>query len=92
MFGKYVPDGLKSALSPLSPVYDAWMWLISGFSWLLIRVMLVLLFFTVFTIYGVVLRILRRDPMNRHLDPDADSYWTGSVKVNGAKNDFEKQY
>lgn len=92
MFGKYVPDRLKAALSPLSPLYDGWMWLISGFSWLMIRVMLVLLFFTIFTIYGVVLRIVRRDPMNRRLDPDADSYWSGAVKMNQTEADFQKQY
>lgn len=92
MFGKYVPARVKSALSPLRPVYDAWMRVVSGFAWVLIRVLLVLLYVTAFLFYGIVLRLLRKDPLKRRFHEDVESYWDGTVKLNDSLEDFENQY
>jgi hypothetical protein len=83
---------LKSALSPLQPIYDAWMAVIAAFSWLLARIVLTILFFTAFLIYGVVLRIVRRDPMRRSLDPDRESYWGDNIVSNDELADYEVLY
>jgi hypothetical protein len=83
---------IKRALEPLRPIYDAWMTVIAGFSWLLVRVLLTLLFFTAFVLYSVVLAVTRRDPMRRTLRPDASSYWGENVVVNDSLEEFERLY
>lgn len=83
---------IADSFDPLRPIYDAWMRAIAGFSWLLARVMLTFAFFTVFLLYGVVLRLIGKDPMNRTIDENATSYWTDNVIENDDIQDFEKQY
>lgn len=94
MIGVYrsVRDWLIDTLEPLRPVYDAWMRVIAAFSWVLVRLALVLMFFTVFLLYGIVLRIVGKDPMQRELDPQRDSYWGGNILNNTGVDDFKKQY
>jgi hypothetical protein len=79
-------------LSPLQPVYDAWMRLIAGFSWVLVRVLLAIAFVTVFTLYGVIVRLSGRDPLKRSIDPDRQSYWSDHVVQNADLEDFRKLY
>lgn len=82
----------KDVLEPLRPVYDAWMRLIAGFSWVLARVMLTLLFFTAFIAYSVVLSLAGRDPMQRTLKEDRDTYWDDNVVSNDDIDDYNKLY
>jgi hypothetical protein len=82
----------KDVLEPLRPVYDAWMKLIAGFSWLLARVLLTVLFFTAFVGYSVALTAFRRDPMRRNVDEDRSSYWGDNVVSNDGVADYEKLY
>jgi hypothetical protein len=79
-------------LSPLEPVYDAWMQLIAGFSWVLVRVLLAVAFVTVFTLYGLLVRVSGRDPLDRAIDPDCPSYWSDHVVQNANLEDFRKLY
>lgn len=87
-----IPERVREPLEPLRPLYDAWMATIAAFSWLLARVLLTLAFFTVFLTYGIVLRLLRRDPMNRSLDATASSYWQENVVSNKTIEEFQRQY
>lgn len=87
-----VKTWIADVLSPLRPVYDAWMWLVAGFGWLLARVVLTVAFFTIFTVYGVVLRLTGKDPMDRTLDEDRPSYWEESVLGNETVDEFKTQY
>jgi hypothetical protein len=77
---------------PLRPVYDAWMKIIAAFSWVSVRVALVALFITMFLIYGLVLRVIRKDPMNRQLGADRESYWGDNIVDNTTLDDFKKMY
>lgn len=83
---------LKSVLEPLRPIYNAWMTVIRAFSWVLVRILLTGLFFTVFLLYGVSLRLLRKDPMQRKIHTEELTYWDDSVVTNRSMNDFKKQY
>jgi hypothetical protein len=83
---------ISDTFEPLKPVYDAWMKVIAGFSWILVRVGLTFAFVTVFLIYGIVLRLTGRDPMNRKLDSDMSSYWTDNTITNDDLSDFKEQY
>jgi hypothetical protein len=83
---------IADTLSPLKPVYDAWMKLIAGFSWVLVRVLLAVAFVTVFTVYGLIVRISGRDPLDRAIDNERPSYWSGHVVQNTDLEDFRKLY
>jgi hypothetical protein len=77
---------------PLRPIYDAWMSLIAAFSWLLTRVFLTVVFFSAFLVYGVLLRLLSKDPMNRGLSEDRSSYWAANAVRNESLSDFNRLY
>lgn len=79
-------------LKPLRPVYDMWMTAIAGFSWVFVRVLSTVLFFTAFTIYGLSLRGLGKDPMKRRLDRDRETYWEAAGGANSDLSDFKRQY
>jgi len=82
---------IGDALGPLEPIWDAWLLGVAALSWLLARVLLTLVFFTGFLAYGVVLRVLRRDPMRRTID-DRDSYWGDNVVAIDNVEEFETLY
>jgi hypothetical protein len=42
--------------------------------WINTRIILGTLFYTLVTATGLIMRLSGRDPMNRRLDPQADSY------------------
>lgn len=83
---------LTDTLAPLRPLYDAWMTLIAGFSWVLARVVLTTLFFTVFIIYAVVLNLAGKDPINRTIRPNQPTYWSDNTINNDSLDDFRTQY
>ena len=43
-------------------------------NWVMTRIILGLVFFTLFTLISIVLKILKKDPMNRSIDKNASSY------------------
>jgi len=56
----------------------------------LLNVMLVLVFFLVFAPVGIALRILKKDPLDRKIMPDAESYWVKRKPHDPSR--AEKQY
>lgn len=60
----------------LRPVYLAWMTLSLPLAWVIAHVVLAAVFFLLITPIGLVLRIVRPDPLARGFDPEAQSYWT----------------
>ena len=50
-----------------------------------------LMFYVIFGIVGIILRILRKDLLNERLEPEAQSYW---IKRNAHDDDkyYEKQF
>lgn len=83
---------VANTVAPLRPVYTAWMTVIAGFSWILARVMLTIVFVTMFVPYGIVLRLVNKDPLNRTLADDQSSYWGEHVVSNTDMDDFNRQY
>lgn len=81
-----------AVFGPLRPLYDAWMRCIAGVSWVIVRVLLVVVFVTVFLAYGIALRIAGKDPMNRALEDDRDTYWEDAAVNNDDIEDFRRQY
>jgi len=56
-------------------VYIGWMGLCMPIGWVLSYFMLIVLFFFVVTPIGLLMKLVRRDPMQRQLEPGRKSYW-----------------
>jgi len=54
--------------------YKYWMKLAHVLGWINTKVILTVMFYVVFTPAAFVMRLLRKDPMNRRFDPNADTY------------------
>jgi hypothetical protein len=65
-----------SAFRPtaLKPVYRVWMIVGEALGWVNTRVLLAVIFYLVFTPAAILLRLLRRDPLRRKLEPTASTY------------------
>jgi hypothetical protein len=54
-------------------------------------VIMTTLFFVIIGPIGVIMRLVGHDPMNRQLDPDAESYWTPADPM-PARDRYFKQF
>ena len=57
------------------PLYLGWMYLAFPIGWVISHVILAIVYYVVFTLTGLVLRLLGRDPLQRRFEPDAPTYW-----------------
>ena len=76
----------------LKPVYIAWMSLAVVLGFIMTRVILTVLFSLVFVPAGVVMRILRKDPLKQRYDPQAQTYWVPRERTPYAPEQTEKQF
>ena len=58
----------------LEPVYLGWMKLGNILGWINSRIILGIVFFTLFFIFGLFMRLFGKDPMARKLDTEMESY------------------
>ena len=67
---------LAIVLPPLAaPVYMVWHTVTGAIGWVNSRLILGLLFYSVFTLTGLVLRLFGKDPLARKPRPAGESYW-----------------
>ncbi|MCY4224749.1 MAG: SxtJ family membrane protein [Bacteroidetes bacterium] len=59
----------------LRPLYKPWMTLALVLGFVMTRVLLTGIYILLFIPTGLLMRIFRRDPLHRKLDPDASTYW-----------------
>jgi Saxitoxin biosynthesis operon protein SxtJ len=74
---------------PLAPVYRWWMRLAEGLGWINTRILLILIFYLVVTPLGLVMRLLRRPPLDM---ARRDSYWTEPPRNSYGDRHYEKQF
>jgi hypothetical protein len=60
----------------LRPINVLWTALAFPFGWLLAHLLLAAIYFLLITPIGLILRIVRRDPLAREFEHEAQSYWT----------------
>jgi hypothetical protein len=60
----------------LRPIYVLWMALAFPFGWLLAHLLLAAIYFLLITPIGLILRVVRRDPLAREFERESQSYWT----------------
>ncbi len=73
----------------LLPLYKIWIKIGDFIGGIVSRVILVVLFFLVFTPVGLFLKLFRKDLLNKKIDPKANSYWIHREKQpESLKNQF----
>lgn len=84
--------GLWGILLPatLAPIHWAWMKLAHGLGWVNTRIILSAVFFLLFFPFGVVMRLMGKDPMSRHFDKNVGSYRVHSMSF--SINKMEKPF
>jgi hypothetical protein len=75
----------------INRIWKIWKRAVGFFSWTVTRVYLTVLYFSIFTVYSIVIRISGMDPLD--LSPrGGGSYWTDYVTNNRCMDDFRKKY
>jgi hypothetical protein len=67
---------LAAATAPasLAPVHSTWLQIGHALGWINSRIILGLMFYTVFFFVAVLMKLLGKDPMSRKIDKTLDSY------------------
>ena len=82
----------KFKLAALIPFYHRWMRLAHFIGDIITTVILSLLYYFVFGIVGIVLRLLRKDLLDRAIDHKTPSYWHKRPPEEFQKNRYLKQF
>ena len=76
----------------LKPIYFPYMWLARIVAFVNIHLLLGLVFYTLFTLIGLGMRLLGRDPLDRKIAPDAESYWQRRASSLFPRNHYRKRF
>jgi hypothetical protein len=76
----------------LKYVYHSWMRLALVLSWVNTRLILLLMFYLIFTPIGLALRLIGRDLLGRRIEKGMASYWAKKEKAVFRKEDYERQF
>jgi hypothetical protein len=68
-----------------------WMRLAAVLGYVNSRILLSLMYYGVFTVYGLVSRLVGRDPLNRRA-PARETYWTERKRTRQTKEQFERLF
>ena len=85
---------ISSLLAPaiLKPVYIIWMRLAFVLSWINTRLILCALFYTIFTLIGLGMRLFGIDLLDRKTKKSRGSYWRKKEKKEFSALDYERQF
>ena len=76
----------------LKPIYWVWMVFATILGWIMTRVILSLLFYTIFTPIGLILRFFRKQFLELRWDKSKESYWNIRTNEHLKKENYEKQF
>lgn len=76
----------------LKSLYALWMKLAHGLGLIMTLVILSLVYFTMFSISGLVLRLLKKDLLDRAWEPGRKSYWNDKKHVNEDVSRYKNQF
>lgn len=89
--GLFLVSGL-AAYPVLRPVYIGWMMFAQVLAWVNTRILLALFFYLVITPAGLVMRLLRKDPMHRRPDARSATYWVKRAPEEFDPNRYENLF
>ena len=67
--------GASAAPKQMRPVYRGWMFIGLAIGTVVNTVLLCVMYYTCFTVIGLLRRWVRGDVLQRQFDPDAETYW-----------------
>lgn len=79
-------------LPALKKIYIWWMTFALALGYVMTRLILSLMFYTMFLIGGVATRLLKKDIIDQTFRIKADSYWKAHEKVTDYKKHLERQF
>ncbi|MCA0871492.1 SxtJ family membrane protein [Seohaeicola saemankumensis] len=86
--------GVVAVVKPdlLKPLNRLWFKFGMLLSLIVSPIVMAILFFITVTPIGLILQVVRKDPLNQKFDPDADSYWIDVTKQDTAKSSMRNQF
>ena len=75
----------------LKPIYKVWMTFAVIIGWIMTRLILSVLFYSVITVIAILTRIIGKDFLNLKID-NKESYWNNRDSNHELNQDFEKQF
>ncbi len=76
----------------IEPLYDLWMKLVHPIGVLMSAIFFAIIFYCVFGIVGIILRMLKKDLLEQKLDPEAKTYWKTRELKEFSKENYTKQF
>jgi ABC-type uncharacterized transport system permease subunit len=71
-------------------IYLGWMYAALPIGWVVSHLLLALIYYLMVTPIGLFMRLVGSNPLQRRLDPDADSYWLERKPKEEAKRYFKQ--
>jgi len=76
----------------LKPIYIIWMGIAYVLAWINTRLILMIIFYSVFTPIGLAMRLFRIDLLERRIDKYKKSYWKTKEKREFNQLNYERQF
>ena len=89
--GFFVAAGLLVPIA-LKPLYLAWMTLARILAFINTHILLALVFYSLFTLIGGIMRLVGRDPLDRKLSANAASYWQRREQPLLGRDHYKRQF
>ena len=76
----------------LEPLYKQWMRVAHLIGSVITAILLSVLFYLIFGIAGIILRLLRKDLLDQRIDHAASSYWINKDQIDFNKDHYTRQF
>jgi len=76
----------------LKPVFHGFTRVAHAIGWFNTRVILTLVYYVILTPIGLLMKVFRKDPLDRRVGGDAESYWIKRADLVAVKESLEKQF
>lgn len=76
----------------LKPVYIIWMKLALVLSWINTRLILLIIYYFIFTPVGLMMKLFGKDLLDTKIERFRDSYWNKKEKQEFNPSDYERQF
>lgn len=83
--GIFAPGALK-------PVYIIWMKLALMLSWINTRLILLVIFYLIFTPVGLIIKLFNADLLDKRIEKNRESYWRKVEARRFSPQDHERQF
>ena len=77
---------------PLGPAFRCWMALARAIGWFNARLLLSILFYLVFTPIGLIMRLIRRDALQRDFNSSKSSFWIPKEEPKEGLERYTRQF